>query len=72
MRLWQRVSSGAAGDADDGGAGDGGAGDLDVGPAWLNPVLEWPMRMEARWLARGRTLPVGLSLLAVLRRPAAD
>jgi SAM-dependent methyltransferase len=66
MRLLQRVSPGAAGDPQ-----DGGAGDLDVGPAWLNPVLEWPMRMEARWLARGRTLPVGLSLLAVLRRPAA-
>jgi SAM-dependent methyltransferase len=67
MRLLQRVSPGAGGDPD-----DGGAGDLDVGPAWLNPVLEWPMRMEARWLARGRTLPVGLSLLAVLRRPAAS
>jgi SAM-dependent methyltransferase len=40
--------------------------DLEIGPAWLNDVLEWPMRAEARWLWRGRTLPAGLSLLAVL------
>jgi hypothetical protein len=44
--------------------------DLELGPAWLNGVLEGPLRMEARWLARGRTLPAGLSLLAVLRNPA--
>ncbi|MHB8689882.1 MAG: class I SAM-dependent methyltransferase [Solirubrobacteraceae bacterium] len=44
--------------------------DLNVGPAWLNGVLEQPLRSEARWLARGRTLPAGLSLLAVLQRPA--
>ena len=43
--------------------------DLDLGPAWLNDVLERPLALEASWLARGRTLPVGLSLLAVLRRP---
>ena len=41
---------------------------LDIGPAWLNGVLEQPLRYEARWLARGRTLPAGLSLLAVLSR----
>ena len=40
--------------------------ELKLGPAWLNGVLERPMRAEARWLARGRTLPAGLSLLAVL------
>jgi SAM-dependent methyltransferase len=45
--------------------------DLDLGPAWLNDVLERPLALEASWLARGRTLPVGLSLLAVLRRPPA-
>ena len=39
------------------------------GPAWLNGVLEQPLRLEARWLARGGTLPAGLSLLAVLRTP---
>jgi SAM-dependent methyltransferase len=50
-------------------AQNGNGNDLDVGPAWLNDVLERPLALEASWLARGRTLPVGLSLLAVLRRP---
>jgi SAM-dependent methyltransferase len=45
--------------------------DLDLGPAWLNDVLERPLALEAGWLARGRTLPMGLSLLALLRRPPA-
>jgi SAM-dependent methyltransferase len=40
---------------------------LHLGPEWLNRVLEWPLRAEARWLRSGRTLPAGLSLLAVLR-----
>ncbi len=43
--------------------------DLRIGPRWLNGALEWPMLLEARWLARGRTLPAGLSLLAVLHNP---
>lgn len=43
--------------------------DLALGPAWLNDVLERPLALEARWLATGRTLPAGLSLLAVLRKP---
>jgi SAM-dependent methyltransferase len=43
--------------------------DLSLPPAWLNAALERPLRAEARWLSRGRTLPVGLSLLAVLRNP---
>jgi SAM-dependent methyltransferase len=47
---------------------NGSRSDLDIGPAWLNDVLERPLALEASWLARGRTLPVGLSLLAVLRR----
>jgi SAM-dependent methyltransferase len=51
------------------GTGTGYTNDLDVGPAWLNDALEQPLRLEARWLARGRTLPAGLSLLAVLRKP---
>jgi SAM-dependent methyltransferase len=42
---------------------------LGLGPAWLNEVLERPLRFEARWLARGGTLPAGLSLLAVLENP---
>jgi SAM-dependent methyltransferase len=43
--------------------------DLTIGPPWLNSVLERPLRAEARWLASGHTLPLGLSLLAVLRNP---
>ena len=46
---------------------NGYTNDLALGPAWLNDVLERPLALEARWLARGRTLPAGLSLLAVLR-----
>jgi SAM-dependent methyltransferase len=46
--------------------------DLELGPPWLNGVLERPMQAEARWLARGRSLPAGLSLLAVLRNPASS
>jgi SAM-dependent methyltransferase len=42
---------------------------LELGPAWLNAVLERPLRLEARWLSRGGTLPAGLSLLAVLENP---
>jgi SAM-dependent methyltransferase len=44
--------------------------ELELSPPWLNATLELPLRAEAAWLARGRTLPAGLSLLAVLRRPA--
>jgi SAM-dependent methyltransferase len=43
--------------------------ELRLPPAWLNGLLERPLRGEARWLARGRTLPVGLSLMALLRNP---
>jgi SAM-dependent methyltransferase len=43
--------------------------ELKLGPAWLNRVLERPMRWEARWLARGHTLAAGLSLMALLRNP---
>jgi SAM-dependent methyltransferase len=53
------------------GTHNGYTNDLDLGPAWLNDVLERPLALEASWLARGRTLPLGLSLLAVLRRPLA-
>jgi SAM-dependent methyltransferase len=45
--------------------------ELALGPDWLNAALEQPLRLEARWLARGRTMPAGLSLLAVLENPAA-
>jgi SAM-dependent methyltransferase len=43
--------------------------ELRLGPAWLNGALERPLRIEASWLAHGRTLPAGLSLLAVLQSP---
>jgi SAM-dependent methyltransferase len=43
--------------------------DLTLGPAWLNSVLERPLALEASILSHGRTLPAGLSLLAVLRNP---
>jgi hypothetical protein len=36
----------------------------------LNRVLELPLRLESRLLAAGVRLPAGLSLLAVLSRPA--
>lgn len=44
--------------------------ELNLGPAWLNSALERPLRLEARWLDRGGTLPAGLSLLAVLENSA--
>ena len=43
--------------------------ELTLAPEWLNSLLEQPLRLEARWLTRGRTIPVGLSLLAVLENP---
>jgi SAM-dependent methyltransferase len=43
--------------------------ELERGPAWLNALLEWPLRLEARWIARGGALPAGLSLMAVLQNP---
>jgi SAM-dependent methyltransferase len=52
------------------GTHNGYTNDLDLGPAWLNDALERPLALEAEWLSRGHTLPMGLSLLAILRRPA--
>lgn len=43
--------------------------DLSLGPAWLNSALEQPLALEAALIARGRTLPAGLSLMAVFSRP---
>ncbi len=43
--------------------------ELTLGPEWLNSLLEQPLRVEARWLAAGRTMPAGLSLLAVFENP---
>jgi 2-polyprenyl-3-methyl-5-hydroxy-6-metoxy-1,4-benzoquinol methylase len=44
--------------------------DLDLTPRLLNGILELPLRLESRLVATGTRLPAGLSLLAVLRRPA--
>lgn len=42
--------------------------DAHIGPRWLYPALQLPLRAEACWLRRERNLPAGLSLLALLRR----
>lgn len=44
--------------------------ELTLSPPWLNATLELTLRAEAAWLRRGGTLPFGLSLLVLLRRPA--
>jgi SAM-dependent methyltransferase len=44
--------------------------DLDLTPPLLNGVLGVPLELESRLVATGTRLPAGLSLLAVLRRPA--
>jgi SAM-dependent methyltransferase len=43
--------------------------DLARTPPVLNSLLEIPLILESRLLAHGGRLPVGLSLLAILRRP---
>jgi 2-polyprenyl-3-methyl-5-hydroxy-6-metoxy-1,4-benzoquinol methylase len=45
--------------------------ELALTPASLDRLLELPLRLEAALIARGASLPAGLSLLAVLRAPAA-
>jgi SAM-dependent methyltransferase len=44
--------------------------DLAWTPPWLDGLLEWPLRAEARALAAGHRLPAGLSLLGLFRNPA--
>ncbi|MGI8557358.1 MAG: class I SAM-dependent methyltransferase [Solirubrobacteraceae bacterium] len=41
--------------------------DLERTPGRLNTLLERPLKLEARAIARGRRIPAGLSLLAVFR-----
>lgn len=41
--------------------------DLGRTPGQLNAVLERPLHWEARMIGRGRRIPAGLSLLAILR-----
>ena len=43
--------------------------ELSFTPRWLDPILAMPFRFEAAVLRHGR-LPAGLSLIALLRRPA--
>jgi SAM-dependent methyltransferase len=44
--------------------------ELHLAPARMNAILEKPLQLEAGWLGRGRTLPAGLSLLAVFENPS--
>jgi SAM-dependent methyltransferase len=44
--------------------------ELALTPAWLDGVLEWPLRLEAAVLRGGARLPFGLSLLAVFANVA--
>jgi SAM-dependent methyltransferase len=46
--------------------------DLTLTPPAFNSLLELPLALEARLLGAGRRLPAGLSLLAILRRPAVE
>lgn len=48
----------------------GGRSELGLTPTTLDPVLVLPMRLEAVLLKLGLRLPAGLSLLALLRKPA--
>lgn len=54
-RLWQRRRPDQS----------SGVSDFEVTPDWLNGILELPLRFEARLIASGRSIPAGLSLLAV-------
>jgi SAM-dependent methyltransferase len=40
-------------------------------PLWLNRLLTWVRGLEARWLRRGHTLPVGSSLVCLCQKPDA-
>ncbi len=43
--------------------------DLTLPSPLVNSVLSWPLATEAAWLARGGNFPVGLSILALARKP---
>jgi SAM-dependent methyltransferase len=71
VRLLQRrrLRNATAGDGNANGDGNGKhRSDVELTPQWMSSTLELPLRAEAVWLRRDRTLPVGLSLLAVLRK----
>lgn len=50
------------------------AGDVDIQavPAWLNHLLLGIRSLEALWLRRGHTFPLGSSLICLTRKPLAD
>ena len=50
------------------GGGAEARSELHLTPAWLDSLLEQPLRAEASLIASGRRLPAGLSLLAVFER----
>lgn len=63
VRLMQRVRYGRRGDVN-----ANHTSDVELTPQWLSPALELPLRAEAAWLRSGaRTIPAGLSLLAVMQ-----
>jgi hypothetical protein len=43
--------------------------DLALTPQWLHSVLELPLHLEAALLARGYSIPAGLSVAALFVRP---
>ena len=43
--------------------------DLTLPAPLLNEALRWPMAAEAAWLARGRSFPIGLSVVCLARKP---
>ena len=51
------------------GATDGDTSELELTPPALDALLELPLRAETALIRRGLNLPLGLSLLALLRRP---
>jgi SAM-dependent methyltransferase len=52
--------------------GEQSESELQLTPPWLDTALELPLRAEAALIRRGRDLPPGLSLLAVLRKDDLD
>lgn len=72
VRWWQQIAGRSPG-VDETKGGDGttdslrGRSDVDLAPEWLFRTLELPLKLEAKWLGTAKTLPAGLSLLAVLR-----
>jgi hypothetical protein len=38
-------------------------------PAWLNTLLELPLRIESLWLKAGFNLPIGQSIVLVAEKP---